>query len=370
MKDHPAHATWLEIDLQAIRGHVALFRRRTGAEVMAVVKANAYGHGMVPVAQAALQAGAAWLGVARPEEASELRAAGLPAPVQVLGYTPQAQLDQMLQQQVSLTVWGPEQVAQAGAAAARTGHTARLHLKVDTGMSRLGIEASAAVDLARNLSQAPGVVLEGVFTHFARADEQEPGPTDEQARLFAQVLEGLSAIGLKPAWRHAANSAAGLTRPAAGCNLVRAGIALYGLAPSPQVPLPAGMRPALCWKAVLSQVKSLPPGRGVSYGHIYTTQKHERLGTVPVGYADGFRRVTGNQALVGGRRVPVVGRVCMDQIMVQLDAVPDAQPGDEVVLIGAQGEQTISADEIARHWGTINYEVTSGIAARVPRFYT
>jgi alanine racemase len=168
---------------------------------------------------------------------------------------------------------------------------------------------------------------------------------------------------------HAANSAASLTRPSAYFNLVRAGIAIYGLHPSPQCPLPTDFRPALQWKTVLSQVKNLPPGRGVSYGHIYTTQADERIGTLPVGYADGMRRTSGNLALVGGKRVPVIGRVCMDQMMVQLNGVSDAKAGDEVVLIGKQGEESLFAEEVAGNWGTINYEVTCGLAARVPRLY-
>ncbi len=219
------------------------------------------------------------------------------------------------------------------------------------------------------MSGVPGISFEGVFTHFATADEANPTTSDAQEKRFRQAVEALDLNGLRPPIVHAANSAAGLTRPSAYFNLIRAGIAIYGLHPSSQCLLPTEFKPALQWKSVLSQVKTLPPGQGVSYGHIYTTRAIERIGTVPVGYADGFRRTSGNQVLVGGVKVPVVGRICMDQIMVQLDQVPHAAAGDEVVLIGSQGNERLSAEMLANTWDTINYEVTCGLAARVPRFY-
>jgi alanine racemase len=335
---------------------------------MAVVKANAYGHGMLPVARAALQAGATWCGVARLEEALALRAGGVECPVLILGYTPAQRMGEAIAAHVSLTVWDERQIEQA-ALAAKAGPEARLHLKVDTGMSRLGVPPEDAPSLAARIARTPHLIFEGVFTHFARADEADPTPTDVQQERFEGVLLQLERAGLRPRWVHAANSAASLRRPSAHYDLLRVGIAMYGLHPSHECRLPADFRPALTWKAVLSQVKRLPPGRGVSYGHIYTTASWERIGTIPVGYADGFRRTQGHQVLVGGRRVPVVGRVCMDQIMVQLDEVPQAQAGDEVVLIGQQGAARLSAEEVAQVWGTINYEVTCAIGARVPRLY-
>ncbi len=363
------HSTWVEIDLEAIRHHIAWFRAHSQAQVMAVVKANAYGHGMVPVARAALQAGATWCGVARIEEALLLRQAGIASPILTLGYLPPARLEEAITADISLTVWDEEQLNQIARAAERVGKDARLHLKVDTGMSRLGIQPEVASHLARRITRTRRVILEGLFTHFARADESDPATTDLQQQRFEEVLASLSRDGIRPSWVHASNSAASLTRPAAHYDLIRVGIAMYGLHPSPQCPLPSEFRPALTWKAVLSQVKVLPPGRGVSYGHTYVTSRWERIGTVPVGYADGFRRVKGNQVLVGGRCVPVVGRVCMDQIMVQLDEVPQARAGDEVVLIGRQGEAHLPAEEVAARWGTINYEVTCGIGGRVTRLY-
>jgi alanine racemase len=261
-------------------------------------------------------------------------------------------------------------VETASQAARLTGKPAQLHLKVDTGMSRIGVQPAEALDLARRIAGTPGVVFEGIFTHFARADEADPTFTDMQERRFQQVFAGIEAAGLRPACVHAANSPAALTRPETAYDLIRLGIAMYGLHPSGECPLPEGFRPALVWKTVLTQVKTLPAGSGVSYNHEYVTQKEECIGTLPVGYADGWRRARPNLVLVGGQRAPVVGRVCMDQCMLNLDTVPGAREGDEVILIGSQGEERISAEELARRWGTNNYDVMCGIGARVPRIYS
>jgi len=362
-------SNWLEIDLGAIENNVQWFLHNTGVQVMAIIKANAYGHGAIPVAQAALRAGASWCGVARIDEALELRHAGLDCPILLLGFTPGGRVKEAISEQISLTVWSAEQILLASSAAQKAGKPARLHLKVDSGMSRLGAQPEEAQALAFQLANTPGIIFEGLFTHFARADEADQSTTEQQESLFHQVLSELDAKGLRPPLVHAANSAAGLTRPSAYFNLVRAGIAIYGLHPSSECPLPDEFRPALSWKGVLSQVKVLPPGRGLSYGHEYTTHSDERIGTLPVGYADGLRRLKGNQVLVAGKRVPVVGRVCMDQALLQLDSVPFASQDDEVVLIGKQGEEQISAEEVAGRWNTINYEVVCGIGPRVPRLY-
>ena len=369
MNHHTAYSTWVEIDLGAIENNIRQIVKQTGVHVMAVVKANGYGHGAVPVAQAALRGGASWCAVARIDEALELRRSGLERPVLLLGYTPPQRLDEAIVNTISLTVWNMEQIEQASQAARRTGQPARLHLKVDTGMSRLGVQAEDAPALARQLAAAPGVTFEGIFTHFAKADESDPSTTHDQESRFLGVLQDLKADGIKPQLVHAANSAASLTRSSAYFDMVRAGIAIYGLHPSSECPLPDTFRPALGWKSVLSMVKVLPPGRGLSYGHEYFTQSNERIGTIPVGYADGFRRTHGNQVLVAGKLTPIVGRVCMDQLLVQLDGVPEACEGDPVVLIGEQGGQRISAEQVAKCWGTINYEVVCGIGARVPRIY-
>ena len=362
-------STWIEVDLGAIENNVRQVRQITSVRVMAVVKADGYGHGAVEVARAALRSGASWCGVARVEEALELRSAGIEAPILVLGYTPAERVEGAIAARVSLTVWSLEHVQQAVGAAERSGSPARLHLKVDTGMSRLGAQPEEALEMARRLAREPGVVFEGLFTHLACADDANPATTDAQGQVFRQLLGRLEAEGLRPPLVHAANSAASLGRPDLYFDMVRLGIAMYGLHPSAACPLPPAFRPALAWKSVLSQVKSVVPGQGISYGHEYVTTTEERIGTAPVGYADGFRRGIPNQVLVGGKIVPVVGRVCMDQIMLQLDTVPEAREGDEVVLIGVQGGERISAEQVARRWGTVNYEVVCGIGRRVPRFY-
>ena len=370
MNSKDDYSTWVEVDLGAIEENVHYFLQSTGRQFMAVVKAEAYGHGAIQIAKTACKAGASWLGVARAEEAFELRVAGIDEPIFLLGWTPPAQLEALIEANVSLTYWDEAQLTDISRAAEKVGSRANVHLKIDTGMSRVGVKPEEATQLAQEAGRIPSVYLEGVFTHFALADESDPASTDSQLRIFHEIISSWETSGLRPPLVHCANSAAALRRPEAWYDLVRVGIAMYGLHPSSACKLPGVVRPALTWKSRLSQVKVLPPGRGISYGHIYTTSSEERIGTVPVGYADGFRRVEGNEVLVGGKRVPVVGRVTMDQIMVQLDSIPDAQPGDEVVIIGSQEAERISAEDVADRWGTINYEVTSGILNRVPRLYS
>lgn len=364
-----AHSCWVEIDLAAIEKNIQELRQLAQVQVMAVVKANAYGHGSIPVAQAALRAGAKWLGVARLEEGLELCHAGISAPVLLLGYTPPSQYSAAIENRLSLTIWDKRQLQDLSRLAGRLGKPAKVHLKVDTGMGRLGVQPEETVELAAQISRAPSVFFEGIFTHFARADEVDAGTTESQECQFKLVLRKLSQAKIRTAWIHASNSAAGLTRPSAHFDLIRAGISIYGLHPAPGCCLPSGFSAALTWKTVISHIKVMPLGRGISYGHAYVTQKNERIGTLPVGYADGYRRAAGNSVLVAGKQVPVVGRVCMDQVMVSLDSVPEVMPGDEVVLIGKQGDVRITAEDVADAWGTINYEVVCGIGPRVPRLY-
>jgi alanine racemase len=363
------YTTWVDIDLGAIHKNVKYIVDRSTVRVMAIVKANAYGHGAIPVARTAIEAGASWCGVARIEEALELRRAGINVPILLLGFTPDGRIDEAVTNGISITVWHPEQIEVVAASARRLRMPARVHLKVDTGMSRLGVQVDGAHEITRKLSETPGIVLEGIFTHFARADEMESGVTEDQERQFREILLGLEADGILPPLVHAANSAASLWRSSAFFNLIRAGIAIYGLQPSGKFHLPSEFSPALSWKAVLSHIKELPPGRGISYGHIYTTKRSEQIGTVAVGYGDGYRRNVRNQVLVSGHRVPVVGRVCMDQIMVQLDLCRHVNPGQEVVLIGKQENECITAEEVAEWWDTITYEVVCGITKRVLRRY-
>jgi alanine racemase len=367
---HGAPSTWLEIDLSAIQGNLRQIQAITQRSVMAVIKANAYGHGLAEAGRAVASAGAAWCGVARIEEALALRAAGITLPILVMGFTDPSCVPAAIAHSVRLAVFRLD-VAQAYAdQAAEAGGQLAVHAKLDTGMGRLGVFVEESLAFLQALAHLPALQVEGLFTHLARADEPGLPVTSEQLARFERALEEITAAGLRPPVVHAANSAGCLFHPPAWFDLVRPGIALYGLHPSPHALLPAGFRAAITWKARLVSLKELPAGQGVSYGHRYITQGHERIGVVPAGYADGLRRQPGNRALVGGQIVPVVGTVCMDQCMLQLDQVPQARAGDEVVLLGRQGQAELSAEMLAQTWHTINYEVVCGLAARLPRFYS
>jgi alanine racemase len=360
--------TWIEINLSAVENNVRTVRSTSGVPVMAVVKANGYGHGAVEVSGAALAAGASWLAVSCAEEALVLREAGLAVPILVLGMVTAQEADEAIAAGLSLTVYCRESADLYSQRATALGRSVNVQLKVDSGMGRLGtLPGEPTLVLARAVAAMPSVHLEGVFTHLACADEKNPAPTLDQLARFNSTLQALRESGIRPAWIHAANSAATLAFPQARFNIVRAGVAVYGVHPSPDVPLPTSFRPALSWKARLVSCKVLPPGWGVSYGMEYHTEAEETVGVVPVGYADGWRRNRPNVVLLGGRRTPVIGRVCMDQCMIRLPR--DASLGTEVVLIGKQNGEEIRVEEVAERWGTINYEVITGISARMPRVY-
>jgi alanine racemase len=362
-------STWLEINLTAIASNVTLLRQITGVMVMAVVKANGYGHGAVEVARAALMAGASWLGVARLEEALVLRQAGITAPILVTSFTAPTRIVEAAVAGVALTVYDLGLACAYSRWAATRNVRLSVHAKIDTSMGRLGVFPEQGVDFMRRLIALPGLSVEGIFTHFATADEPQKPDMHNAINRFISLLDQLRPAGLLPPLVHAANSAAALYFPQARFGMVRCGISIYGLHPSDEAPLPEGFRPALTWKTRLQSVKLIPPGHGIGYNARYVTNGTERIGAVAVGYADGFRRRLGNFALVGGQRVPTAGGICMDQCMLQLDSVPKARLGDEVVLIGKQGQSVITAEEVAQAWGTVNYEVTCGLAARLPRFY-
>jgi alanine racemase len=364
-----AYSTWLEIDLGAIRNNIRRLGAITSRPVMAIIKANGYGHGLQEAGRAAVSAGAAWLGVARVEEAVALRRARIDLPILVLGFSAPERVAEAIANQVSLAVHHPDLARDYAAQARGLGQPLRVHAKFDSGMGRLGMFPEDGLEFVRLIQACPELELEGAFTHLASADEPARDTTDWQLDRFTGLVGALEANGLRPPLVHAANSAASLYYPRARFDLVRPGIAIYGLQPSSAAPLPEGFRPALTWKARLASVKDLPPGHGIGYNYRYVTQKQERIGVIPVGYADGFRRRLGNFVLAGGKRVPVVGGVCMDQCMLQLDDVPEARIGDEVVLIGCQGSSAISAEEIGQAWGTVNYDVVCGLTARVPRIY-
>lgn len=372
----PSRPTWIEIDRSALENNVRQLRRLIGPQrrLTAVVKANAYGHGAAPVAQIALAAGADALAVAALGEAAELRGAGVNAPILVLGYTPGWLAAEAVTLDATLAVFDVESACAYSEAAAAGGRTLRLHVKVNSGMNRLGVGIDDAPALIAQLAALPGLAVEGVFTHFATSDAADKSHAYEQLRRFTALLAALEAAGLRPPLAHAANSAALLTMPESRLDMVRAGIALYGLDPDEDdTPIPAEFRPVLAWKAVVAQVRSLAAGEAVSYGREFIAEQPMQVAVVPVGYADGFPRRPRHwgSVLVHGRAAPILGRVCMDQCIVDVTKSAAAgeavRQGDEVVLIGRQSDAAISAEEAARRIGTINYDVTSRILSRVPR---
>jgi alanine racemase len=337
---------------------------------MVVLKADAYGHGAVRVAHTVLAHGARWLGVACLSEAVVLRQAGVDAPILVLGYLPQWQARPALLHGIACTVFSEEMAHALSSAAQDLRTTAHAHLKVDTGMGRLGLFPDDVLSFLERVGDLPGLEWQGILTHFSAADDaDEDAYTEEQIGRFDALLEELEAAGHSFPLVHAANSAALSRFRRSRYNLVRPGILLYGLAPSPKAPLPERFRPALRFKTVVAQVKAFPPGSSISYGRSYRTEGERRIAVLPVGYADGFRRGPQHwgEVLVRGQRAPIVGRVCMDYSMVDVTHIEGVRPGDEVVLIGQQGEDEITAEEVARRMGTINYEVVSQLLARVPR---
>ena len=369
--ERPGRPTWVEIDLEAIAHNVRQIVARVGAgvDVLAVLKADGYGHGALKVARTALNNGATWLGVACLSEASDLRRAGIEAPILILGYTPAWQAREAVLTEVATTVFTQEVAEALSRAAVDLGRTARLHVKVDTGMGRLGLLPQEVLPFLRQVSALPGVQVEGIFSHLSDADAEDLNYTRGQLACFEEVLASLRAHRLLPPHVHLANSAAILRLPESHYNMVRLGIALYGLAPSPAVPCPPGFRAALSFKCQVAQVKDLPAGSDIGYGRTFRTARPSRIAVIPVGYADGFRRgpTHWGEVLVRGQRAPIVGRVCMDQTMIDVTDIPAVRQGDEVVLIGSQGDEQISADQVARRLGTVNYEVVSEILARVPR---
>ena len=357
--------TFVRVDLAAIRHNASLLTPQ-GVRLMAVVKADAYGHGDVAVARAALEGGATWLGVALVEEGIGLRAAGIDAPILVLSEVPPGSEAEALEAGLTPTLYsagGLERLAAAAPAGTA------VHVKVDTGMHRVGVfPPEAAPTFAGEVARA-GLRLEGLWTHFARSEEDE-ATTRDQLALFRRVVDDVKAAGHVPDLLHAANSGATILHPDSHLDLVRPGIALLGIPPGPGVGASLGLRPALSWHSAVSFARRLPAGEALSYGHRYRLERDANVATVPVGYEDGYARVLSSKAdvLIRGRRHRVAGTVTMDQILVDCGD-DDVTAGDEVVLIGEQGDERITAEELAGIIGTIGYEVVTIISERVPREY-
>jgi len=359
---------WAEIDLDALADNVRLLKSQAnGAALLAVVKANAYGHGAVAVARAALAAGADRLGVICVDEGEQLRRAGITAPILVMGHTPAAEARRLVDLSLTPSVVSREVALALARVASERGIEVAVHLKVDTGLNRYGLPPSEAADLGRWLRDLAGVQVEGLFTHFASADERDKSHTLEQHRLFLSVAEQLDWVPI----RHVSNTATLLDMPDMSLEMVRPGLGIYGCYPSSQVNRSLPLRPALSLKSRVARLNSLALGESVSYGRTWRAPRPSLIGLVLCGYADGLPRALSNRGsvLVRGQRAPIVGRVCMDMCMVDLSDIPDVAVDDEVVIIGRQGEEEISADEVAELCGTIGYEILCGISARVSRLY-
>lgn len=358
--------TWAEINLDYITYNVELMIKHIGeeAELFAVVKANAYGHGDIEVAKTALKAGATYLAVATLDEAFALRNKGIDAPILVLGLTRPEDAGLAEQAGITLTVCQAEWLMKA---APFINKEVKVHVKMDSGMGRLGIKSKEEWGIFQYQLQQGKFHVEGVFTHFATADELETAYFNEQLSTFNEMISWMDE---QPRYIHASNSAAGLRHPEAKFNAVRFGISMYGMSPSSEIKnhLPFKLKEAFSLHTKIVHVKKLLPGEKVSYGATYEAEKEESIGTLPIGYADGWiRRLATQEVLVNGRRVSIVGRICMDQCMIRISE--EEQVGDVVTLIGTQNGQTISVDDIANTLETINYEVTCQIGMRIPRIY-
>lgn len=363
--------TYAKIDLDAILHNYRAIRQHTGASVMAVVKADAYGHGAVPVARA-LEPECDFFGVSSMAEAMELRNAGITLPILLLGHTPVAQYNVAVENNLRLAIFDLEEAKSLSLEAQRQNKTAYVHIKVDTGMSRIGMQATEeSADICAQIAKLPGIYIEGLFSHFSTADDADQIRTQRQAEKFAAFDEMLKQRQIDIPIRHLDNSAAVLLRKE-GYEMVRVGLALYGIYPISQVSLDMPMlHAALSWHTSISYIKELEPGREISYGATYVTDRTTRVATVPAGYADGYRRNLSNRfyVLIRGKKAPILGRICMDQFMVDVTEIPDAQPGDEVVLIGDSGDKRISVERMSAVADSFPYEQLCDLSRRVSRHY-
>ena len=364
--------TYVKIDLDAIDANIDAIRERVGVDVMAVIKADAYGHGAIQVARL-LQDKCSFFGVSSILEAMELRRAGLYNPILILGHTPVRAFPTLIEAEIRPTIFHYEDALALSEAAQRLDKTAVFHLAVDTGMSRIGFQATEVdADICARIAKLPGLQAEGIFSHFATADCADMTKSRAQAELFDRFYEMLKARGVEIPIRHMDNSA-GLMNFENHYEMVRAGIVTYGLYPSEDVdPGALNLRPAMQWLSRVTHVKILPAGREISYGGTYVTTRETRVATVPVGYADGYRRSLSGKfyCLIRGKRAPSLGRVGMDQMMVDVTDIPDVTFTDRVILVGRSGGAEISMEEIAAAADSFNYEFICGISRRVPRVYS
>jgi alanine racemase len=376
----PGTVSWLEIDQGALSANIRAFQGRLGAaKLAAVVKSEAYGHGVALVAPAALRAGASWLAVWGANEGIPLRdLVGPGVPILCLGHTPPQDFEDAVAADLRLTLYDPSAIPALARAARAQGRTARLHLKLETGTHRQGLETDDAVTLARVVAAEAGVELEGLSTHYADIeDTTDHGYADAQLARFTEGVDRVSAAGARPTVRHTACSAAAILFPRTHFDMARVGIGLYGLWPSRETLVSARERglsgfslsPVMTWKALVAQVKVVPPGGYVGYGRTWRAQRRTRIAVIPVGYFEGYSRALSSRAhvLLRGHRAPVLGRVCMNMFMVDVTDVPGAEAGDVAVLLGRDGDEVVTAEALAGWAGTIHYEITTRVNPLLPR---
>ncbi len=367
--------TWAEISLSALKHNYLTIKNHlsTGAQLMAVVKAGAYGHGAVECSRALEAVNADWFGVALAEEGIELREAGIARPIFCLGGFWRGQADDVIKHDLTVAVFRLDQAEELNAKAREAGRIVNFHLKVDTGMGRLGVALNDVAEFARALESLSHIKLDGVMTHFADADGDEPAYTMTQIARYDEAFRILRELGFDPSWRHLANSAGIQAYPQSHGNLARAGATLYGLARdvlSAKLE-PFDLRPVMSLRSRVVMLKTVPAGTSLGYGCTFTTERESRIATIPIGYADGLRRAHSNngRVIISGRFAPVVGRVSMDLTIIDVTGIPDVEIGDEVILIGQQNGLSLAAEDLAQQIGTISYEIVTGISSRVPRFY-
>ncbi len=374
--DYKLNRAWAEINLDNIAHNIREIRRITNknAEILGVVKADAYGHGVMEVTKVLLDNGVTRLAVSMLDEAIQLRRSGITAPILILGYTDPIRVNEILENDVTQSVFSHELAKALSAEAVRQQRKVKIHIKIDTGMSRIGfLPGYSAVKNVLEISALPNIIIEGLFTHFASADEKDREFTLTQFERFMSICSELQRIGIHIPVKHCANSAGIIEYPEMHLDMVRPGIIQYGMYPSEEVDKSKiQLKPAMTLKANVIMVKEIEKNTPISYGRIFTTQKASRIATIPIGYADGYTRMLSNKGkvLIHGQYAPVVGRICMDQCMVDVsDLNCDVAVGDEVVLIGAQGKNTITVEDVAQSIGMINYELVCIIGKRIPRAF-
>lgn len=367
--------TIVEVNLDAVKHNVREFKKRVNDEniaMMAAVKANGYGHGAIEVAKAAIEAGVSHIAVAFVDEGIELREAGITVPILVLGYTPEEAIIDAIEYDIMMTVYRIDDLRNIDCIAERLKKTARIQIKIDTGMSRIGLQEEEVVPFLQELKVMQHVEVAGMFTHYSTADEVDKTYTLMQKDLFEKAVNIAKDMGLHLPLIHSSNSAGTMELNNEFQNMVRVGIGIYGMYPSKEVNhKTVTIQPILTLKSKVAHVKRAKQGRGVSYGNTYVAAGDEWVATIPIGYADGFSRQLSSRgyALVNGVRVPIIGRVCMDQLMLDVTKAMPVHVGDEVVFYGKQGNEEIAVEEVADMLGTINYEVTCMLNRRIPRVY-